>query len=621
MCGILGTVNLPFDQAALDSIRHRGPNGSGINQVIMGDHVVTLGHRRLSILDLSVAGHQPMWTSDRRYAIVYNGEIYNHMDLRRTMECRDFRGHSDTETILNYLAEGGIASADRFNGIFAFCLADVYAKKLYLVRDSFGVKPLYYRSNGRSLAFSSELRGIRQFFDDPLEIENLAELLRLRYLPAPDTLFKDVQKLRPGHVVEVDLSGPRLSTSEYSFVCPNRRPTRSISRRDATEQYGELLSAAVGRQLLSDVEVGVLLSGGVDSALVAMLAQQRAPYRMKAFTVGFSEQTAADEIQDAAETARIVGMDHEYVRMGFGNFLELLPSVNSIIEEPLATTSVIPMFYLSQLASSRVNVVLSGQGADETMGGYRRYQIELMRGFVPKVAIPALRKLAVIAGLRNDALTRALNSSAEKDDVHRFESVYSVFSHEQIGRMIGHDNGRASERIGYFFDLLECSRQKPSVQRMMSLDTRMNLADDLLLYTDKITMHHSLECRVPLLDLELVRFIESLPRKYRVGLGQGKRIHKWYAQGVLPAAIVNRKKKGFLSPTQQWFKSEGILREILLSPSSRFASYFDLREVETVLQDHARGMNRERHIFLLLSLHYWMDEFLIPQRPPYAMAV
>jgi len=621
MCGILGTINVPFDQGGLDRIRHRGPDGSGISQAPVGSHLLTLGHRRLSILDLSPAGHQPMWTRSRRHAIVFNGEIYNHRELRAELDYHDYRGHSDTETILNFLAARGVRSAERFNGIFAFALADFDARKLYLARDGFGVKPVYYRAAGRTLVFSSELRGIRQFFDDPLNVDSLAELLRLRYLPAPDTLFENIRKLRPGHIAEVDLAGSELRVTEYPFMRSWVRSAPIRNREDAVEQYGSLLKSGVERQLLSDVEVGVLLSGGIDSAVVGTLAQRAAPYKMKAFTVGFSETSAADEIQDAAETARLAGLDHHVVRIGLRQFLDLLPSINTIIEEPLATTSIIPMFSLAKLASSHVKVVLSGQGADETMGGYRRYQIELLRGFVPRAAVPALRRLSELAGVKSDPILRGLDSVSETDDIRRFESVYSVFSRDQIERLIGRDNSRATERIEYFFNLLRCQHQAQSVERMMNLDARMNLADDLLLYTDKITMHHSLECRVPLLDLDLVRFVESLPYRYRVGLWSGKRIHKWYARRILPAPILNRKKKGFLSPTEQWFKSQDTLREILLDRNSRFSTYFNLREVENVLAAHQAGSNRDRHIFLLLSLHYWMRDFLAPDAPPFGYAV
>src|SRR6266850_1026939 len=334
MCGILGTVNQPFGENALDLLRHRGPDDSAVTQWSIGGHLVTLGHRRLSILDLSPAGRQPMWTSCRKHAIVFNGEIYNHLDLRNRTHAVQYRGHSDSETILNYLAHHGIQSTGQFNGIFAFGFVDVENTKLFLARDSFGIKPLYYWADNESFVFSSELRGLRQFVDDSIDLANLAELLRLRYLPAPDTLFKKIRKVRPGHVVEVDLRGARLSLREYPFVASPDCEVAVQNRAEAVEQYAFLLEQAIKRQMLSDVEVGVLLSGGIDSALIASIAQRHTSYKMKAFTVGFSEPDETDEIAKARETARIVGLDHYEVRMGFPEFLDLLPRIGAIVEEP-----------------------------------------------------------------------------------------------------------------------------------------------------------------------------------------------------------------------------------------------------------------------------------------------
>ena len=617
MCGILGTVNRPFGHEVLDLLSHRGPDDSGIHSKSVGDHLLTLGQRRLAIQDLSSAGHQPMWTSGQRHGIIFNGEIYNHAELRQRILSVPYRGHSDTETLLHVFAQRGMEWLDQLNGIFAFGFVDVGSRKLFLARDPFGVKPIYYWTDNKSLVFSSELRALRALVDDSLETSHLAELLRLRYLPAPDTLFKNIRKVRPGHVIEIDLNGPNLSHREYPFAQRTNTQAPVKTQVEVVREYGRVVEQAVKRQLLSDVPVGILLSGGIDSALVASLAQKHANHRMQAFTVGFTDaHSTEDEILDARDTARIVGLDHHEVRIGFAEFLDMLPRIAEIVEEPLATTSVVPMFFVSSLASKFGKVVLSGQGADEALGGYRRYQAELLHARLPGFALALLKKIAPLLKVRYDAVLRGLESLGELEDIRRFEQTYSVFNKSQILKLTGHHENRATERIQYFYNLLGCAALPTSVQRMTSLDLRMNLSDDLLLYTDKLTMHHSLECRVPLLDLELVRFLESLPIQHRVGLFRTKIVHRKFAASVLPWSIIRRKKKGFLSPTAKWFKKSGALREILLQGNSHFSSYFDLCEVDRILREHASGINRERQIFLLLNVYYWMSENARRSRRP-----
>lgn len=608
MCGLLGSVDLPFDDAVLDLIRHRGPDASGLCRRRTAGHDVILGHRRLSIVDLSEAGAQPMRTPCGRFTLVFNGEIYNHQELRGCLRDVSFQGHSDTETILHYIARFGIKSVADFNGIFALAVLDEIVGRVYLARDPFGVKPLYYSHRNGCVAFASEMRPLHALMKDTLSATNLAELLRLRYLPSPDTLFEGIRKVRPGHVVTVELDRPGLPLHETPYVAP--LPARSdLSYHDALERYGELFRAAVARQLMSDVEIGVLLSGGIDSALVAACAREQGADGMKAFTIGFSEDDDADEIADAAETARLLGLDHHYERIGIEDFFEGLRRCVAIVEEPLATTSVIPMFHLSGLAARHVKVVLSGQGADEALGGYVRYQGELLYPLLPSALLELAARWAPRLGVRDEKLLRGLKVLSVKDDVSRMLSAYSVFDPDEIKQLTGIEEVKSLERTRYVYDLLGCASRRERVARAMSVDLRMNLSDDLLLYTDKITMHHSIECRVPILDLELVRFVESLPARFRVRLGRGKRIHKDYAMRRLPSQVVNRRKKGFLSPTRKWFKMNDRIRQILLDPGSRFSSWFDHHAVEKVLADHDKGLNRERHIFLLLATCYWMEAF------------
>lgn len=610
MCGILGTINLPIDTSALDLLRHRGPDGEGLTEFECGRHQVTLGHRRLAIVDLSSHGAQPMSTSDDAQHIVFNGEIYNHQDIRPELPDCEFHGHSDTETLLQTLASYGIAGLTKLNGIFGLGYLDLANHRLFLARDPFGVKPVYYSIQPQQMCFASEIAPLRAITDISVDDLGLSALLKLRFVPSPRTLYSGIRRLRPGHVLEIDLGSDTLSWRDYPFISASKTTNHRRPGFEAVlDEYGRLFDQAVSRQLMADVEVGILLSGGIDSALVASSAQRAAKHPLKAFTVGFKDTNAGniDEIDAAAEMAELLGMEHFTKRIGFDDFLDVLRECVQIVEEPLATTSIIPMHFLSKLAGDHVKVVMSGQGADELLGGYNRYQVELWRRFVPPIFAKAGSEVARILGVKNDMVRRGLRALRERDDVPRFLEAYSVFSDDEILSLTGIAAGAARDDIDYFYELLECEALPSSVERMMSIDTRLGLSDDLLLYTDKISMRESLECRVPFLDLDLVAFIQSLPHNYRLKLGKTKIIHKAYARRTLPPSIVNRPKRGFLSPTKDWFKNEEVLRSLLLDRSSQFAEHLDLSGVETVIKQHQRGFDRERQIFVLLCLYFCLE--------------
>ena len=605
MCGILGTINKIFDQDALDLIKHRGPDSSGIASFKVNTHEVLLSIARLAIVDLSETGRQPMITACGNYALVFNGEIYNHLDLRKKLPNVQFKGRSDTETALYYVKEFGIEGVKDLNGIFGFSFLDAQKEQLYVVRDHFGTKPVYWCNLGDSFLFASEIRPINYILDKVQpELDNLPTLLHLRYLPSPLTLYKGINKLRPGHYLEIDLSANTLQPKEINFV---KSATTILSRSILPlEAYGQKIEAAVKRQLMSDVEVGILLSGGLDSAVVAALAQKHSSSKLKSFTIGFEGDHAEDEIEAAQETAQLLGLEHYSKKINFENFLCIFKETTRIIEEPLATTSVIPMYYLSELASKHVKVVLTGQGADEPLGGYQRYQGELMSSKIPRSAIRALGKILPYMQVKNERLLRASNSLGEKNDVARFLKVYSIFQQSEIKALLNVEEKKAFDLVSYFYNLQ--NRPKiSSVERMMAIDMRMNLADDLLLYTDKITMNFSLECRVPMLDIELVDYIESLPRKERLAFRKTKVVHKQFAKKILPDSIVNRKKIGFESPTQVWFNTHNNqIRDLLLSPSP-FIEIFNAFAITELLDNHLKGYNKEKQIFLLLGIYFWLE--------------
>lgn len=610
MCGILGSVNFNIGSDTLDLIAHRGPDDFGIETFRVNDHEVALAQTRLSIIDLSEAGHQPMISSCGKYALIFNGEIYNHLELRFKLPGSiSYNGHSDTETILHYLIHFGKDALKELNGIFAIAFLDLQKNSLILARDPFGVKPLYYSQQPDRLIFSSEIRPIKKTVGDlQLDKSALAELLRLRYNPSPDTLFQQIKKLKPGHLLEVQLNTGNLVGVIENFGIQVVEKIQA-DKNELVKKYGEALDRAVQRQLLADVEVGILLSGGIDSALVAALAQKHYNGKLKAFTIGFEGDYQEDEIEDAAYTASILGLDHYYQKITFSDFLSILRECTRIVEEPLGTTSVIPMYFLSRLASEQVKVVLTGQGADEPLGGYARYKLELLKNSIPSVLHPLVNPLAKLLNTRNEQLIRAGNALKIKDELKRFLTTYELFSNNEIQNLIGIEDHLSIQRIEYMRNLISPDNKINSVEKILSIDTRMNLSDDLLNYTDKITMNFALECRVPMLDLDLVRLIESLPTEMKLTRNQGKIIHRKFAETILPKEIIDRPKKGFQSPTRTWFRHEtDILKQLLLNENTLFQKVFNKDAVLKILDEHVAGYNKEKQIFLLLSIYYWLEE-------------
>lgn len=600
MCGILGSVNKAFGNETLDLIKHRGPDHGEILSLKWNDSDITFGHRRLSIVDLSPSGNQPMKNPLNENLIIFNGEIYNHEFLKNSLSDYNFKGHSDTETILYYLSKFGIDSIENFNGIFAFAFFDKAKGKIFLARDPYGVKPLYYSVSNNSLVFSSEIRPIKSLIQTETNRENLAQLLKLRYSPSPDTIYSNIFKLRPGHILEYDLASHTTSIKSFQKAI-NINVNAQFNR--CVDKYGELLEKAVDRQLMSDVEIGSLLSGGIDSALITYFMVKRSPKKIKSFTVGFDEHSGESELDDAKETAQILGTQHKEVILHQDNFKEIFEKIIDIVEEPLGTTSTIPMYFLNMEVAKHLKVVLTGQGADEPLGGYTRYKGLFMSEKIPELFFRSLQPISPF--IKNEKISRAINAFGEKDKIKKLENSYMLFNEKEIFELINTQDHNSYTKIKYFYDDLNCEK-KHLVESMMSIDSRMNLADDLLLYTDKISMHFGIETRVPFLDHELMNFLETLPYPFKIKKGQGKYIHKEFAKSILPPKVINRKKKGFQSPTNQWFKDQlGDLMISELNQNPEFAQYFNLEKIRSLIKVHKAGFNKEKQLFLLFSLLYW----------------
>ncbi len=607
MCRILGSINKPFGYDVLDTIKHGGPDAQNIVTIKSAyDREVTLGHTRLSIVDLSDAGSQPMTTQDGRFTIIFNGEIYNHKELRKNIRFQNFRGHSDTETLLYYLAEHGIDGLSHLNGIFAFALYDNIEKTVLIARDPFGVKPLYYAVNGTSAVFSSEIRPIRKLISTSVNVEAISLFLSMRHLPSPYTMFNEINKMRPGHYGIIRLAEESLQIQVFPFISKSAQQI-SITFDDAIEEYGRLVKQAITRQMMGDVDVGVLLSGGVDSALVAAIASRSTSKRMKAFTVGFENDCMENEIDLAKETANILDLEQHVVTINENDYFNDFEKCCRIVEEPIGADSTIMMYHLSELASQHVKVVLTGQGADEPLGGYFRYQGEYIREQLPSFVFKVLKRLVPLLGIKNQQLLRGARSLAINDDIKRIFNSYAVFTEDEIFKLSGLRLGNKSEELVRYFNNLLCRKEQSALQRSLIIDSHMDLADNLLIYTDKLSMNFALETRVPLLDLELVRFIESLPIEYKVRFRKGKVIHKAFAKSYLPETIINRKKRSFAPPTDVWFRDKkDVLQEKLYY--GKLPQYLDRHEIENNFTSHLSGHDRRLHLYLLLVLNEWLTE-------------
>ena len=609
MCGIAGIVSDKSVDlgAVLKALGHRGPDASGSKEVTAAGKKIRFGHTRLSILDLSPAGAQPMASADGRWLITFNGEIYNHLDLREDIKS-PFRGHSDTETLVECLSRDGIEETlSKLNGMFAFAALDITRGKLYLARDPFGIKPLYYamQENG-NIAFSSEARGLKlaDGVDTAIDLSSVQTFLTLRYVPSPRTMWKGIKRLLPGHYLSMDLRSGKNALHRY--IKPVTRRFKG-SEEDAVEAYHDVLKRAVRRQLLSDVPVGLFLSGGVDSAIIAALASGTGA-KFPCYTVGFAGSHNECEIKEAQETAKVLGLPHYSIDLTPDELWKALPDAVDSIEEPLGTTSTIPMWYLCKRARKDVTVVLTGQGSDEPWGGYFRYQSEIIRGMIPFAsALKPFRSFGYIFHL-SESIERGLRTLPVRDMPSRFEEAYALFTAKERLKLTGdsYDGGSLTD-IDYWLKWSSGTEAEP-VEKMMMIDSRMNLADDLLLYGDKISMAASIEARVPMLDLDTVSFIESLPRSYKIRLGKGKIIHKRMAEKYLPKEIVGRPKKGFQVPFSKYARSswkKGV-EDYLLDPSASYFGFLKRQAVESMWKDFLSGRSGQaRKIFALLMLSVW----------------
>lgn len=620
MCGIVGffSKNLKNNEEIcnkmLEAIHHRGPDDSGIWKDDLG---MVFGHKRLSILDVSPLGHQPMLSNCGRYMIVYNGEVYNYKQIRKELEGYNFKfkGNSDTETILAAISFWGIEKAvERFIGMFAFAIWDKQERKLFLVRDRAGIKPLYYGFQGASFIFGSEVSAFRQHpdFKNDIDINALDTFFRMSYIPTPYSIYKNIFKLEPGTILSLsidDLGEGKLSqptkywSAEKIYSNAASNPFEG-SYDEAINQLELLLKDSVLLRMISDVPLGAFLSGGVDSSLIVALMQSLSEQKIKTFSIGFNEPKY-NEANYAKEVAQFSNTNHTELYITQNDMLDFIPHINKYMDEPLGDSSFIPTYFVSKLAREHVTVSLSGDGGDELFSGYPKYN-DAINGWqkIGKMNLTIRKFLSVLIDNTPDSILNFAASPFQKSIKNMFKEdsldiklhkISEILTEKDFFSFFAKCNSAFrkdksfvlnSERIETFHSL---PINKMDLFNYMSMvDIKTYLVDDILTKVDRASMAVSLESRVPILDHRIIEFAASLPTEYKVKNGVNKRILKDLLYRYVPQNIIDRPKKGFGIPLGDWIK--GDLREVfevtLLQDKLKNQGYLDYTFVRKIWQEH-----------------------------------
>jgi asparagine synthase (glutamine-hydrolysing) len=623
MCGIVGILR--FDgrpvgrdeiQAMTDSIRHRGPDDHGA--LVEGG--IGLGMRRLSIVDLSASGHQPLFNEDKSVAVVFNGEIYNHRDLRSRLELNGhtFRGNSDTEVLVHgYEQLGALEMTSRLAGMFAFALYDRTRRRLFIARDGFGIKPLYVRRTTQQLSFASELRALALDGEGALSVDPsfTQTFLRVGYVPSPSTAFRGVSKLAPGTLHEIDLDTGETRVETFYRLAP--APMQDTRPDALLERLRELLNSSVRRHLMADVPTGLFLSGGLDSSALTIFANQHtAP--PKTFSIGFTASDRGDETHYAALVAARAGNENVRIDLGPANLDDLDPIINAL-EEPLADSAVLPLWYLCRGTADHVKVALSGEGGDEVLGGYARYfwgpVVDDLRPFLLRHASQVLgvtgRLPSRSLGIFNIARRAAkVATSVQLDTPARYLAWFDIFTADERRELVGEGPDAAVARYESLFDSAQEMRLDP-VQRLQYVDCQTMLLDNLLMKADKLSMAHGLEVRVPFLSRDLVEFGLGLPPRNKIGPLRDKRLMRQLLQPRMGTRLANRPKRGFEIPVDRWFREQATnaLRAHLTEGALVRDLGFDAGAVQSLINRHLGGEDIGRKLFALTSLERWAQRF------------
>jgi asparagine synthase (glutamine-hydrolysing) len=629
MCGICGIYNFdpgenvsPEVLATMNRrIFHRGPDDEGFYIA----NNLGLAMRRLSIIDVA-AGHQPMSNEDGSLWLVFNGEIYNHQDLRPDLEARGhrYRTHSDTETILHLFEEYGRECVQRLRGMFAFVIWDAQRRRLFAARDRLGIKPFYYRLDRQRFLFGSEIKTLLAHPAVHAELNRtvIPEYLAFGYISSAETMFRDVSKLMPGHTLELDETGRGRIEPYWDLAASADADSRP--RKYYVKTYREMLEQAVSSHLMSDVPLGVFLSGGLDSSVVAALTSKLRAAPVETFSVGY-EESSYSELPFARQVASHIGSIHHEVRIGWNDFMDALPRLVWHEDEPIVWPSSVSLYFVSKLARERVTVVLTGEGSDETLAGYTRYAWTLWnarldggyRRLFPPGLRKSIRKYCDEAGLLPLGIERRLRHTFLARDGDSwpsfyFDNFYSVFS-EAAQRELLSDDLQPSPGAAYENSLAYWDRASGDLlHRLLYTDIKTYLIE-LLMKQDNMSMAASIESRVPFLDHVLVEFTAGIPASLETQGLSGKRILKSAAEDLLPASIIYRKKMGFPTPLRGWLAGPQLdqAERLLLEPRTLEWGIFKPDAVRKLVAEHrSRTKDHYERIWRLMNLEIWRRIFL-----------
>jgi len=622
MCGIAGIISTgPAPRSAdiaamIADIAYRGPDGVG--QICFESDGVGLGHRRLSILDLTEAGSQPMASRSGRFWVVLNGEIYNYLEIRKELEVLGyaFRSNSDTEVLLCAYEQWGEACLERFMGMYAFAIWDRDRRELFAARDRLGIKPFYYRETATGLAFASEIKSILGLNTEPrsVDVSLIDAYMDFGYVPGEDTLHKGIKRLLPGHTLRWREN--RTTVSRYWDLGFGEQRDDDISACD--ERITELLKDSIALHLRSDVPLGVFLSGGIDSSAVVALLSPGASRGLKTFSVAYDFGPDYDETPYARQVAAEFSTDHHEIRLNPKQFLAFVPDYIWHMDEPVTEAAAISLHYVSKLAREHVVVCLSGEGSDELFAGYDFYTynlaIEKARRLVGPGVFRGLSRVAAKVG-RFTKIHKYLELAGGSLE-ERYRGISSYERGKKAGLYRTDFAARAAEgsaRCNAFLErLFTRSRNWDPLSRMLYFDTKTWLVDDLLIKADRMSMASSIELRVPFLDHRLVEYAAGMPSRYKIRGMETKFILKRIMDGLLPQRIVRRPKMGFPTPLEIMFRGElfDYAHDTLLSDRAVRRGYFDGEAVKQLLLGHRSGRAaNHREIWQLLVLEEWHRRF------------